>query len=178
MGPLAQQFPDPGIALAHPALQMSFEWAAPDLAVSQRDYPYLPALWNAGFYLCLTCSRRQKTRCRPLAALFCVWLEWGQRLRRSDQHCSVGHRFPVTGKGAQRSPTPTASSNYEDQTSQLGFVYRIRAGATVAANVPSGPPDLLRKEVCQRLDHVCDSAFRTATRYDASLERIAEPYHR
>src|SRR5207244_11067012 len=53
------------------------------------------------------------------------------------------------------------------------FVYRCRACAAVAANVPSGSPDLLRKEVYQWLDHVCDPAFRATTRHHASFVRLA-----
>src|SRR6266851_5090378 len=83
----------------------------------------------------------------------------------------------VAGNGVQRAAETSHASYDENEISQLGVVYRLRAGATVAANVPSGPPDSLRKEVCQRLDQVCHSPFRTATRHHASLVRIAEHHY-
>jgi hypothetical protein len=42
-----------------------------------------------------------------------------------------------------------------------------------AANVPSGPPDRVRKAVRQWLGQLCDAAFCTATTYHASLVWIA-----
>jgi hypothetical protein len=83
---LAHELADPWGAIAHAALQMPPGRAAPGLAAPQRYEPHLPPLWPACQHLCLTLSRRQKARGGSLAALFCMWLEWGKGLCRRDQY--------------------------------------------------------------------------------------------
>ena len=158
--------------MALPALQMPPGRAAPGLAASRGDHPHLPPLWQAYPHLCLTRSRRQNARGGTMAALFCLWLEWGQGLCRRYQYRAL--RRCLSQALASLTPITTRrSSDHDTERSQLGVVYRVRAGATVAANVPSGPPDLLRKDVRQWLGQICDVAFCAATRSHASLVWIA-----
>src|SRR5215469_11652513 len=49
---LAQQLPDPGDALAVPALQMPPGWGRAGLAACQGNHPHLPQVWQARPDLC------------------------------------------------------------------------------------------------------------------------------
>ena len=131
VGALAQQLADPGSAVAHAALQMPSRGAAPGLAAPSRHDPHLPPLWQACSHLCLPCPRCPSAGCGSLAALFRVWLEWGQRLRRRHQHCAVGRRLSAAGHGAHSEQTPpkrptmtTKSLNSESYTGS-GLALRL-----------------------------------------------------
>ncbi|SRR5713101_6075902 len=102
-----------------------------------------------------------------------MWLERGQGLCRCSQHCQTRRRLPQTLSGDW-----TYLPSFHDRDAhghELGVVYRFRAGATVAANVPSGPPPRRRKDLHQRLDQICYPAFRFVPRHRVSLVRITGP---
>src|SRR5260370_13324325 len=106
--------------------------------------------------------------------MFRMRLERGQGLRRRHQHCPLRRYVPQAGSRSR-----TRCSSYHDaEKSELGVVYRCRAGATVAANVPSGPPDRVRKDVREWLDQVCHPAFRFVSRNHATLVRLAVSCYR
>src|SRR5260370_40746540 len=105
-----------------------------------------------------------------------MWLERGQGVCRCSQQCQTRRRLPQTLSGDW---TYLPSFHDRDEHGhELGVVYRFRAGATVAANVPSGPPPEWRKDLYQRLDQICYPTFRFVPRHHASLVRITGPCDR
>ena len=84
LGSLAQQLADPGSTVAHAALQMPPRGAALWSGSTQqaRRTPVLSVASLLSTYASPALDAKE-LECGRLAALFCVWLEWGQRLCRS-----------------------------------------------------------------------------------------------